>query len=78
MAKIGPSDVPGRKAGPNGSFPIGDRKHQRLAIQMAPKSEHAGNISHAEEQHIVHEARAALNKSGKSYSGLSKGNKVAD
>lgn len=80
MAKIGPSKVPGRKAGPNGSFPIGDAKHARLAIPMAAKSFHAGNISASQEHHIQSEARAALgkNKSGKSYSGLARGNKVAD
>ena len=32
MSKLGKSDVPGEKAGPNGSFPIGDKKHARLAI----------------------------------------------
>lgn len=30
-----PSKVPGEKAGPNGSFPIGDAKHARLAIAVA-------------------------------------------
>lgn len=75
---IGPSKVPGKKAGPNGSFPIGDPKHARLAIGGATRSEHAGNISASTAAHIKAEARAELNKSGKSYSGLRKGNKVAD
>ena len=45
MSKIGPSSVPGKKAGPNGSFPIGDAKHARLAIGGATRSFNAGNIS---------------------------------
>lgn len=60
MAKIGPSKVPGEKAGPNGSFPIGDKKHARLAIGGATRSEHAGNISHSTAEHIKAEARAKL------------------
>lgn len=31
--------LPGRR------FPINDRVHQEKALEMAPKSEHAGNIS---------------------------------
>lgn len=57
---LGPSKVPGPKAGPNGSFPIGDAKHARLAIGGATRSERAGNISPAEEAHIKEEARAKL------------------
>ena len=60
MSKIGPSKVPGEKAGPNGSFPIGDAKHARLAIGGATRSERAGNISDAEAQHIKAKARAKL------------------
>jgi len=63
MAKIGPSKVPGKKAGPNGSFPIGDKKHARLAIGGATRSEHAGNISASTAAHIKAQARAKL-KSG--------------
>ena len=77
MAKIGPSNVPGKKAGPNGSFPIGDPKHARLAIGGATRSERAGNISPAAEAHIKSEARAELNKSGNHYPGLAKGDKRA-
>lgn len=62
MSKIGPSDVPGKKAGPNGSFPVGDAKHARLAIGGATRSEHAGNISPSQEAHIKAEARAELRK----------------
>lgn len=58
--KLEPSKVPGPKAGPNGSFPIGDAKHARLAIGGATRSERAGNISHSEAQHIKSEARHKL------------------
>lgn len=58
--KLGPSKVPGPKAGPNESFPIGDAKHARLAIGGATRSERAGNISPATETHIKSEARAKL------------------
>jgi len=57
---VRPSKVPGEKAGPNGSFPIGDKKHARLAIGGATRSEHAGNISHATAERIKAKARAKL------------------
>lgn len=60
MSKIGPSKVPGEKAGPNGSFPIGDSKHAKLAIGGATHSYNAGNISKSTEEHIKAEARAKL------------------
>lgn len=63
MAKIGPSKVPGKKAGPNGSFPIGDKKHARLAIGGATRSERAGNISASTANKIKAEARKKLGKS---------------
>lgn len=78
MSKIGPSDVPGKKAGPNGSFPIGDDKHARLAIGGATRSEHAGNISHSTAEHIKAQARAKLradeggHKDGHTTSGMDK------
>jgi len=62
---IGPSKVPGEKAGPNGSFPIGDKKHARLAIGGATRSERAGNISESEAQHIKAKARAKLGEGDK-------------
>jgi len=62
VAKIGPSKVPGKKAGPNGSFPIGDKKHARLAIGGATRSERAGNISPSTEASIKAKARAVLGK----------------
>jgi hypothetical protein len=77
MANIGPSKVPGHKAGPNGSFPVGDPKHARLAIGGATRSFHAGNISSGQEAHIKADARAELNKSGNHYPGLGKGDKRA-
>jgi hypothetical protein len=55
-----PSKVPGKKAGPNGSFPVGDPKHARLAIGGATRSFNAGHISKATEDHIKTEARAEL------------------
>lgn len=63
-AKVGPSSVPGKKAGPNGSFPVGDPKHARLAIGGATHSFNAGNISKSTENHIKAEARAELKHSG--------------
>lgn len=59
-SKLQPSKVPGKKAGPNGSFPIGDAKHARLAIGGATRSEHAGNISESTADHIKAQARAKL------------------
>ena len=66
MTKLGPSKVPGEKAGPNGSFPIGDDKHARLAIGGATRSYNAGNISASTEASIKAKARAKLGESGSS------------
>lgn len=60
MSELGPSKVPGEKAGPNGSFPIGDPKHARLAIGGATRSFNAGNISASTEASIKAKARAKL------------------
>jgi hypothetical protein len=62
MAKMKPSKVKGPKAGPNGSFPIGDKKHARLAIGGATRSYNAGNISASTEAKIKAKARAKLGK----------------
>lgn len=62
MAKMPRSKVPGKKAGPNGSFPIGDKKHARLAISGATRSERAGNISASTAAKIKSKARAVLKK----------------
>jgi hypothetical protein len=51
-----------KTAGPNGSFPIGDEEHARLAIGGATKSERAGNITPATEAKIKAKARAELKK----------------
>lgn len=60
MAKLRRSKVPGKKAGPNGSFPIGDDEHARLAIGGATRSERAGNISEATADAIKAKARRKL------------------
>lgn len=57
-----PSKVSGEKAGPNGSFPVGDPKHARLAISGATRSFRAGHISAATENKIKAKARAKLGK----------------
>lgn len=50
-------------AGPGRSFPIGDKEHARKALQLAPRSEHAGNISKGTEERIESKARAKLGES---------------
>ena len=47
-------------AGPGRSFPVEDAEHARKAIQLAPRSEHAGNISKETEERIVAKAKARL------------------
>lgn len=64
-SKLRPSKVKGKKAGPNGSFPIGDAKHARLAISGATRSERAGNISASEAAKIKAAARKKLGKGKK-------------
>ena len=49
-------------AGPGRSFPINDKEHARKAIQLAPRSLHAGNISRATEERIVAKARKKLGR----------------
>jgi len=48
--------------GPKGKkgFPIGDKKHARLAIGGATRSFNAGNISASKEAEIKSKARAKL------------------
>lgn len=48
--------------GPGHTFPGNDRVHLEKAIQLAPRSLHAGNISKATEQSIVRKAKAKLKK----------------
>jgi hypothetical protein len=48
--------------GPKGKegFPMGDKKHQRLAIGGATRSYNAGNISQSKEEEIKAVARHKL------------------
>lgn len=52
-------------AGPGRTFPLTDKEHDRKALQLAPRSEHAGNISKATEERIESKARAKLGESKK-------------
>ena len=65
MKKLARSKVPGKKAGPNGSFPVGDKVHARLAISGATRSYNAGNIYKGTENRIKAAARKKLGKKGK-------------
>jgi hypothetical protein len=59
-------------------FPIGDAVHARLAIPMASRSEHKGNITAAQAAHVKSAARAELGHGhGSKYPGLAKGDKRA-
>lgn len=64
MATLSASDrkkMPAKEfAGPNRSFPIGDKNHARLAVAMASRSKNAGNISAATASQIVAKARKKL------------------
>lgn len=53
--------------GPKGKkgFPIGDKKHARLAIGGATRSFRAGNISESKEEEIKRKARAKLGHGSK-------------
>jgi len=60
-AKIAPNKTAPaglKRVGPNGSFPVGDPKHDALAIGGAKTSEAAGHITHGEAKHITAEAKA--------------------
>lgn len=50
------------KAG-RGAFPINDKAHARKALQLAPRSLKAGNISPAQEATIQRKAKAKLGES---------------
>lgn len=60
---------PGPFAGPGKSFPIGDKKHARLAIGGATHSFDAGNISKSEETSIKSQARGKLGHTAKQRTG---------
>ncbi len=47
-------------AGPGRSFPVNDKVHAEKALQLAPKSRKAGNISPMQEAMIEKRARTAL------------------
>lgn len=51
--------------GPGRSFPANDAEHARKAIQLAPRSEHAGNISRGTMESIVKRAKAKLAARGR-------------
>lgn len=55
------SKIPTKQfAGPGRSFPIENKSHARAAIQDAPKSVKAGNLSIAQAAKIVAKARRKL------------------
>lgn len=66
MAKLTTKErkkLPGKDfAGPGKSFPVEDKKHARAALSGASRSEHAGNISKAEEKRIDARANRVLGK----------------
>jgi hypothetical protein len=47
-------------AGTGRTFPIEDKTHAEKALQLAPRSEHAGNITKGQEDSIKAKARAKL------------------
>ena len=61
MARPGPFALPGgTKASKKPAFPLGDKKHQRLAVGGATRSQRAGNITPAQAAKVKAEARAKL------------------
>ena len=59
----GPFALPGGvKGSKKPAFPMGDAKHQRLAIPGATRSERAGNITPSQAAAIKAKARAKLKK----------------
>lgn len=58
-----PAKARSETAGPNGSFPIGDPTHARLAIGAATRSANAGHISASTAASIKAKARAKLGES---------------
>lgn len=59
-----PAQARSETAGPNGSFPIGDKEHARLAIGAATRSMNAGHISASTAAAIKSKARSKLGRSG--------------
>lgn len=66
MAKLTKSSrdrlTDGQFLGPNRTFPGNDRIHLEKAIQLAPRSQAAGNISASTERSIVRKAKARLKR----------------
>lgn len=60
-AKARKNLAPNQFALSGGRFPINDIKHARAALDDAPKSEHAGNITAAEVSTIQRKANTFLN-----------------
>jgi hypothetical protein len=55
------SKIPTSKfAGPGRSFPVENKVHAEKALQLAPRSEKAGNISPMQEAMIQQKARKVL------------------
>jgi hypothetical protein len=54
-------------AGPDKSFPVEDKKHARLAIGGATRSERAGNITPEQANAIKHRADHVLGIKDSSY-----------
>lgn len=50
--------------GPGRTFPAPDKEHARKAVQLAPRSERAGNITPSQEKTIVAKAKARLHGDG--------------
>jgi hypothetical protein len=55
---------PGQFALPGKRFPIEDKVHAQKALQLAPRSEKAGNITPEQEASVQRQARTKL-KAGK-------------
>ena len=53
---------PSEYALPGKRFPLNDKTHEEKAIQLAPTSLHAGNISKAQEQEVIRKANAKLHR----------------
>lgn len=45
---------------PGGRFPVNDANHARMALSMAGRSEHAGNLSPSEAATVRRKAHAVL------------------
>lgn len=55
----------GTKRSKKPAFPVEDKTHARAALRMAPRAEHAGNITKSQERTVQRKARAKLGGSSK-------------